>query len=209
MPRSVEDDPAQGDSRPAPYTLCEPPSPSTSVPRRPVSSIPAPVASALTLPPGSQAVPPSQAGDRAGGPEGWREWPAGTGAWFNSEQKVGPSHLFCLLLFVWRGLLALSLWPPTCGSNLSSGVWRLRKQLLPTAPMALEGQLRASWEEVVRQAPRQRHHTLDCRSESFGGGRGLEMSAALEQARALDLEARGAKFDLRGIPESQWPPIER
>lgn len=111
----------------------------------------------------------------------------GTGAWFNSEQKVGPSHLFCLLLFVWHGLLALGLWPPTCGSNLSSEIWKLREQLLPTVPIALVGQQSACWEEMTHQAPCQWHYTLDCRLDSFRGGRGLETSAALEQGRTWDL----------------------
>lgn len=76
----------------------------------------------------------------------------GTAAWFDSEQKVGPSHLLCLLLYV-LFTLALSSWPPTCGSNLSSLTWRLREQLLPTVPMAPAGQLSACWEEMAHQAP--------------------------------------------------------
>lgn len=80
----------------------------------------------------------------------------GTGAWFNSEQKVGPSHLLCLLLFMWPAstqLVAFNMWlqsllwnmeaRETAAANSAHGSCRPTKCLLgrngppSSLPMAL------------------------------------------------------------------------
>lgn len=116
--------------------------------------------------PASQAAPPLQAGARTGGWESWQEWPGAPEPGSTQNRRWVPAT--CSASCSLCGLLALSSWPSTCGSNLFSGIWRLGKQQLPTVPMALAGQRSACWEETAHQAPCQWHYTLDCRSDSFG-----------------------------------------